>query len=414
MNIMTERFRKLLPVSGVIPLLVAGCVSMKATRESDQQWFRGNTHAHSLWSDGNGFPEMIMKWYKDNGYDFTVLSDHNVLSVGEKWIPLKKVSPSAFEKYVAAFGKDWVETREKNGPGEVKLKRLEEYREMFEQTGEFLILQAEEITSRVQGKPLHMNAVNLPGNTPIPAIRGGDKTIREAMRETLQAVARRERQTGQPILIHLNHPNFGWAITPEDLARVVEEPFFEVYNGHPGVNHMGDAKRPGDEKIWDTVNTIRLLELDASPLFGVATDDSHKYHGGNNPPGRGWIMVRAQTLDGDAIVRAMRKGAFYASSGVFIKSLEYDPEQRRLSIEIEPVEGVTFTTQWIGTRRAETVADANIGEVFEEQTGTRVSFVVPENALYARATITSSRAHPKASFKGQKEQAWLQPVGWRK
>ncbi|HIL72364.1 MAG TPA: histidinol-phosphatase, partial [Verrucomicrobia bacterium] len=47
-------------------------------------WFKGNTHTHSLWSDGNDFPEMIAKFYKDNSYHFLVLSDHNVLSRGEK------------------------------------------------------------------------------------------------------------------------------------------------------------------------------------------------------------------------------------------------------------------------------------------------------------------------------------------
>ncbi|RYF95469.1 MAG: histidinol-phosphatase, partial [Chitinophagaceae bacterium] len=26
------------------------------------KWYKGNTHTHSLWSDGNDFPEMIMDW----------------------------------------------------------------------------------------------------------------------------------------------------------------------------------------------------------------------------------------------------------------------------------------------------------------------------------------------------------------
>ena len=31
------------------------------------RWFKGNTHTHSLWSDGNDFPEMIVDWYKKEG-----------------------------------------------------------------------------------------------------------------------------------------------------------------------------------------------------------------------------------------------------------------------------------------------------------------------------------------------------------
>ena len=55
------------------------------------QWYKGNTHTHSLWSDGNDFPEMIVEWYIERGYDFLVLSDHNVLSQGERWIDVERV-----------------------------------------------------------------------------------------------------------------------------------------------------------------------------------------------------------------------------------------------------------------------------------------------------------------------------------
>ncbi|MFT4548647.1 MAG: histidinol phosphatase-like PHP family hydrolase [Verrucomicrobiales bacterium] len=47
------------------------------------EWFKGNTHIHTLWSDGNGFPKMIIDWYKTNEYDFIGMSDHNVLQDGE-------------------------------------------------------------------------------------------------------------------------------------------------------------------------------------------------------------------------------------------------------------------------------------------------------------------------------------------
>jgi len=44
------------------------------------QWFKGNTHAHTLESDGDSTPEEVTRWYKDHGYNFVVLSDHNVLT----------------------------------------------------------------------------------------------------------------------------------------------------------------------------------------------------------------------------------------------------------------------------------------------------------------------------------------------
>ena len=39
------------------------------------------------------------------------------------------------------------------------------------------------------------------------------------------------RQIGRPILVHVNHPNFDWALTAEDIAEIENEKFFEVYGG---------------------------------------------------------------------------------------------------------------------------------------------------------------------------------------
>ena len=73
---------------------------------------------HTLWSDGNEFPEMVAVWYKEKGYDFLALSDHNLLSRGERWMPVPAVEArrkvkggSTMDQYRAKFGDDWVETR---------------------------------------------------------------------------------------------------------------------------------------------------------------------------------------------------------------------------------------------------------------------------------------------------------------
>ena len=50
------------------------------------RWLKGNLHTHSLWSDGDDYPEMIVDWYKQHGYQFLALSDHNILLQGDKWI----------------------------------------------------------------------------------------------------------------------------------------------------------------------------------------------------------------------------------------------------------------------------------------------------------------------------------------
>ena len=41
------------------------------------RFFKGNLHTHTTESDGDADPEWVANWYKEHGYDFLVLSDHN-------------------------------------------------------------------------------------------------------------------------------------------------------------------------------------------------------------------------------------------------------------------------------------------------------------------------------------------------
>ena len=83
------------------------------------RWFKGNLHTHSLWSDGNDYPEMIVDWYRRHRYHFLALSDHNILSQGQKWMSVKQANQRAgedgFGRYSKRFGDSWVETRTVNG-----------------------------------------------------------------------------------------------------------------------------------------------------------------------------------------------------------------------------------------------------------------------------------------------------------
>src|SRR3954464_13868035 len=79
---------------------------LKAADDASSHWWKGNTHTHSLWSDGNDFPEMITDWYVKHGYQFLAISDHNVLQAKEVWMPeatiLKRqitLGKTAMQKY---------------------------------------------------------------------------------------------------------------------------------------------------------------------------------------------------------------------------------------------------------------------------------------------------------------------------
>src|SRR5689334_5201721 len=39
------------------------------------RWWKGNLHTHSLWSDGDDFPEMIADWYRRHKYHFLSMTD---------------------------------------------------------------------------------------------------------------------------------------------------------------------------------------------------------------------------------------------------------------------------------------------------------------------------------------------------
>ncbi|MGI8967363.1 MAG: hypothetical protein ACR2H1_14945, partial [Limisphaerales bacterium] len=314
------------------------------------RWLKGNLHTHSYWSDGDDYPEMICDWYKTHGYQFLALSDHNIIQTGPRWISVssKNTGAVALGKYLKRFGTNWVEQRDEKTNILVRLKTLAEFRPLFEVPEKFLLIQSEEITDHYLKAPVHLNATNLRDLIPP---RGGNSVL-EVMQNNVNAVFEQREKTGQPMIPHLNHPNFGWAVTAEDLMQVKRERFFEVYNGHPTVHNEGDETHASTDRIWDIILTKRLTELHLEPLYGLGTDDSHHYPSigpGKNNPGKGWVQVRAAKLSAEKIIEAMEAGEFYASNGVRLK--EVHREKGNYSIEIEPENGVTYTVQFIGTRK---------------------------------------------------------------
>jgi hypothetical protein len=213
---------------------LAFCALLGAADSAAPRWFKGNLHTHSLWSDGNDYPEMIADRYKQAGYHFLAISDHNVLAEGTRWLELKAptvvagavVQPgggAVLDSYLARFGPAWVEQREADGKKEVRLKPLAEYRTLLEESGRFLLIPSAEITSSwkrpktatdpERGGPVHLNHTN-------PAARiapvAADNAL-EIMQRSVDAVLAQRAQTGQPMMIHLNHPNYVWGVTAEEL-----------------------------------------------------------------------------------------------------------------------------------------------------------------------------------------------------
>ena len=387
---------------------VCVCVGLTFTTSArEARWYKGNLHTHSYWSDGDDFPEMIAAWYKDHGYDFLAFSDHNTIQNSQKWYNVGTDNrQAAVEKYVARFGTNWVEQKAEAGHSYVRLKTWEEYRGKFDEPEKFLVVRGEEISARWLTAPIHMGAINV--KEEITPVTGSN--VVEVLNGNMDLVYEQRKKTGQPMIAHINHPNFQWALTAEEMAGIRREQFFEVYNGHPTVHNLGDETRAGTDRIWDIVLTKRLAELKLPIVYGIATDDSHHYHvfgPQKTNPGRGWVVVRSKELSPEALIKAMEAGDFYASSGVKIKDLKR--EKKSYEVEVDPEPGITYTIQFIGTRKgydpkSEPVRassgtplrvthrySTDIGAILSEVSGTKATYKLQGDEIYVRAKIISSK-----------------------
>jgi hypothetical protein len=396
---------------------------------SPPQYWKGNLHTHTLWSDGDDFPEMVVDWYKQHGYQFLALTEHNVIAEGEKWVDTETnlTRQRAVKKYLARFGDRWGEFRTKNGKRQVRLKPLSEFHSLFDEPGKFQLVPAEEITHAFAKRPIHINGINL--RDPVKPIDGKDAI--ETVRVNLRQVSNQRTKTSRMMVAFLNHPNFGWGVRAEEMLLAEELKFFEVFNGHPGVRNYGDQQHASTERVWDITLALRLGKHSLPVVYALATDDAHGYHEygvGKVNPGRGWVMVKAPFLTSEAIVKGLEAGDFYASTGVLLNEVKREGDTLKLAIRTEP--GVTYRTQFIATMKGTDLSSTprtfkdksgkeipvtgdyspEIGKVVAESTDANPTYTLTGKELYVRAKVTSSKPHPNPYAKGDAQVAWTQPV----
>ncbi|MGH7494653.1 MAG: PHP domain-containing protein [bacterium] len=279
-------------MSACIFLACQGPAEFEARDTSGMRWFKGNTHTHTTMSDGDSPPEVVARWYKDHGYQFLVLSDHNVL-----------VDPAS----LAAL-----------------------------QDSAFLLIPGEEVSARFENKPVHVNGLNLPQAVPPQS----DSTLAGTIQKNVDAV---RGVNGVP---HINHPNFRWAFHQRELLQIRHDKLLEIFNGHPLVNNLGGGGWPGMEQVWD-----HLLSA-GKRIYGIAVDDAHHFQGEFAPersnPGRGWVVVKARALEALEIVNNLEAGLFYASTGVELEDIIITKNQ--LELRIRTRNDFRYRTQFIGER----------------------------------------------------------------
>jgi hypothetical protein len=298
-------------------------------------WFKGNLHTHTLNSDGDSTPDDVVRWYREHGYNFVTLTDHNYLT--------------SVDGLNALHGAD----------------------------GKFVVMKGEELTDRFEGKPIHVN-----GFAPATFIKPpGGSSIVDVFQKMIDAIRAAD---GVP---SVNHPNFGWALSADELGQLQRTRLFEVFNGHPTVNNLGGGGVPGLEEVWDRILSSGKM------LYGIAVDDAHYFKRPEDKtaprPGFGWVYVWARQLEPRAIVAALERGEFYSSTGVEMQSVEAFSDKLTLTVRQEPPSS-KYLIQFIGKQ----------GRVLSESTTSPATYTFKGDEGYVRAKVTESNG----------KVAWIQPV----
>jgi hypothetical protein len=287
-------------------------------------WLKGNLHTHTLESDGDSKPADVVRWYAEHGYDFLVLTDHDKV------------------------------TRVPDAAG-------------------IVLIPGEEVTDRLPKKPLHVNAIGIA--EPIQPQHG--TTPVEVLQRNIDAV----RKAGALALI--NHPNFGWAFGAEELLQLEHANFLEIASGHRFVNAEGP---PSVESMWDRMLTA------GKKIYGVAVDDTHHlqrvWDSDVVPPGKAWVVVRAEKRDAQSILGALERGDFYASSGVELADVV--TTARSMEVRVNEKNFARYRIRFIGSG----------GRVLQESVGLTATYKIGGKEGYVRAKVIDSNG----------KAAWTQPL----
>jgi hypothetical protein len=307
-------------------VLIGLAFNPSAQERQNLNWYKGNTHTHTVNSDGDSTPDEVVRWYREHGYNFLVLSDHNYLT------------------------------------------EVEGLNSVFGAVNKFIVIKGEEVSDRFGEKPIHINGLNV---RQVVEPQGGS-SVAGVIQNNVNAIRKVE---GAP---HVNHPNFHWAIGANDLKTISNLRLFEIYNGHPQVNNLGGGGMPGLEAMWDDILSS------GRALYGIAVDDAHNFKTPGDrtkaTPGHGWVMVRAASLTPGEILRALEQGDFYSSTGVTLRDYSATASAIKIDINEDARSRSKYTVQFIGKG----------GKILNEVATNPAVYAFKGDESYVRAKIIES------------------------
>lgn len=231
-------------------------------------FWRGNLHTHSDRSDGVLSPEEVCRRYKAEGYDFIALTDH---FIGQYDYPITDTTPYRDVDFTTILGAELHSGAMENG-------------ELW-----------------------HILAVGLPADFAPPNAPGFRPVTDQ---ESGPALAARARDAGA--FVAVAHPEWS-GLTTADARSIEAAHAIEVYNHGCAVG----CDRPHG------FYTLDQLLTEGRKLTLCATDDAHfsePDHFG------GWVMVKAEENTPEALLAALKGGAFYSSTGPELRNITYDDD----------------------------------------------------------------------------------------
>lgn len=224
-------------------------------------FYRGNLHTHSTLSDGVFDPEKVCNLYREAGYDFISLTDH----------------------FLHQFDYPMADTR------------------AFRTDDFTTIIGAELHTDYTElGSIWHILANGLPLDFAPPADD-----------ESAQSLAQRALDAGA--YVSVAHPHW-YALTERDVDTLGMVDAIEIWNGV-----AVDANDRAES--WH-ITDVMLGR--GKRYLACATDDYHG-HDFRNDFETGWVQVKSQTLEPDALVAALKAGHYYSSTGPQIHDIQIVP-----------------------------------------------------------------------------------------
>jgi hypothetical protein len=352
---------------------------------SNTRWFRGNTHTHTSAppaSDANGSPRHAVEWYRQHGYHFLFITDHEYLT---DVTDLSVVSEGRCE-FLVLPGQEitqmvvdtahlhGVRQGHVNGLGIARCIPPVSYPELPDDLD--AIWRSCPPGGREELFAHHPEIAAVFATYP-----SGDHTLAETFQRNVAEV----RDAGG--LPQINHPNLHWSVSHKDLVDLAGPYLLEVWNAFSTAGNLGGVSETGDralstEQLWDE------LLSDGTVVWGVASDDVHEYEALDDreapTPGKAWIVARAAALTPASIMRSLRDGDFYASTGIVIGDYEADGDG--IAITLASASGwrtrkfptlSRFTTRFIGRE----------GRLLAEQHGPNPRYEIRGDEGYVRAAI---------------------------